>query len=429
MLSRRPFFPFAISREKAIAHLSFKTAVFTGQKLITTWLRHLFPSLNVDALRPIRAVPVYLPSWVIDAEVEATAWVKKQESDDHFLKDAVQVAFAHSDMPGFVYSPLSNLSFMTPMALNADKLMAVPWSEDLRRHDGHDVLCLPFSVTPFHVPDVVRSLSMADANIANTLRFEPGSFKDTFLAAYPVLIPGYLAQYELDPDIHGHQPDMTISSFIEAHIPDGRAVIEVLPSVKEFLRSFNFPAPDIFVNGPFAVFARSFASVFKVTGKHINNITHRPLIDRWVNRTMAQESSLRRYRDRFFGTSDAEAARKVESEWADLRIRPFDADERNANLQWLGSGSDLFMLKTVLEVYNSMRDVSETDIEWTKSQIVDLEKTREERKPAWLAEYEIQQRLLATPESSPSDNVIGQSDNTPNDSSSDAAAKPQEPSS
>ncbi|KAI0367785.1 hypothetical protein BV20DRAFT_1023823 [Pilatotrama ljubarskyi] len=342
-------FPFAVSKEKAIADLSWNTAAFTGEKVPGTFLRHLLPSLNVDALQPIRAVPVYLPTWVIDAEAEVTVWSKKQESDDHFVKDTAQVQFAHSDMPGFAYGPLSNFSFMNPRLLDAE---TVRWSEDLRKHEGEDVICVPFSLSPFKLPDAARSLSMADASVADVLRFEPSSVKETVLAGYPVLLPGYLAQYKVENAFHGKVE--TVSAFIEAGVPRGRAVVEVLPAVRDWFNMFNVPVGDVFVRGPNAEFVYEFTNARSLIGNHIS-LKHRHLVEQWLDRAVVRGQAIEKYRDRFFGTSESAAARNVD--WSDIRIRPFDLEERHANLSWLKSGANLFLLRTMLQVYNSKREV------------------------------------------------------------------------
>lgn len=59
----------------------------------------------------------------------------------------------------------------------------VSWSEELRKNSGQDVLCLPFSVTPFPLMEGIRSISPADANISNVLRFEPSSVKCTMVSS------------------------------------------------------------------------------------------------------------------------------------------------------------------------------------------------------------------------------------------------------
>lgn len=55
--------------------------MFTGDKLFVTWIRRQFPSLNIEALRPSRLQAVYLPTWIIDAEVSANMWFKRQPDD------------------------------------------------------------------------------------------------------------------------------------------------------------------------------------------------------------------------------------------------------------------------------------------------------------------------------------------------------------
>ena len=51
------------------------------------------------------------------------------------------------------------------------------WSEDMRRHNGDDVVCLPFTLSPFRVVEAVRSLSLADTNL-NIVRIIPSSVRE-----------------------------------------------------------------------------------------------------------------------------------------------------------------------------------------------------------------------------------------------------------
>ncbi len=102
----RSAIPFAISREEAIDRLSWNTAAYTGNKFVGTLLRRFFPSLDVDALRPTRLQATYLPTWVVDAEVLATAWLKKQESDSEFLKVSGLCAFVCTTLCNAVHAGL-----------------------------------------------------------------------------------------------------------------------------------------------------------------------------------------------------------------------------------------------------------------------------------------------------------------------------------
>ncbi len=60
--------------------------MFTGDKLFGTWIQRQFPGLSVQALRPSRLQAVYLPTWIVDAEVSANMWFKKQRDDSDSRK-------------------------------------------------------------------------------------------------------------------------------------------------------------------------------------------------------------------------------------------------------------------------------------------------------------------------------------------------------
>ena len=126
--------------------------------------------------------------------------------------------------------------------------------------------------------------------------------------------------------------------------------------MEKLLKTFNVPVPSFFARGPHMELIKSFATVRSMIGRNVTP-QHRLLVERWINRTMRRDKALQMYRDRFFGASDAEAARKIDTDWSDPRIRPFVQDERAANWQWLQDGSDLYLLRTMLQVYNNKREV------------------------------------------------------------------------
>lgn len=86
-------FPFVASKEKAVAWLNCGAALTTGDRPLNTLLRYAFPSLDLDALQPVRVQPAYIPTWVVDAELEGTICAKKQDTDDHFTKVRLRVCF------------------------------------------------------------------------------------------------------------------------------------------------------------------------------------------------------------------------------------------------------------------------------------------------------------------------------------------------
>jgi len=55
--------------------------------------------------------------------------------------------------------------------------LAKPFSPDLARQWGLDVMCLPYNVLPFDILDRTRILSYTDAVISENMRFKPQSVK------------------------------------------------------------------------------------------------------------------------------------------------------------------------------------------------------------------------------------------------------------
>ena len=79
---------------------------------------------------------------------------------------------------GYIHHPLSSISFFVPEFLEAQP---VPWAEDLRKHDGEDVLCLPFSLSPFKISEAVRSMSLTEATVSKVFRFDPSTVEETMV--------------------------------------------------------------------------------------------------------------------------------------------------------------------------------------------------------------------------------------------------------
>ena len=79
-------FPFVVPKEQAVQGMSETVSLSTGYKMVGTFLRRWFPSMNVDALRPARIQPVYLPTWLVDARVQATLWLRKNREQSEFTK-------------------------------------------------------------------------------------------------------------------------------------------------------------------------------------------------------------------------------------------------------------------------------------------------------------------------------------------------------
>ncbi|RDX57285.1 hypothetical protein OH76DRAFT_1467772 [Lentinus brumalis] len=402
-------FPFVLSKEQAIQQLSVQTAIYTGYKLFGTYLRQFFPNLNVEALRPTRLQPAYVPAWYIDAQVQATLWLKSSPEDAQFRKNDAEVQFAHTYMPGFVYPPLSEQCFQTTQLLRTEP---APWSEDMRQHHGDEVLCLPFTMSPFRLTEACRGLSMADAML-DLLRFEPSSLRETMMAAYPVLFPVYLAQFTVNTPVKGRKQELVITSFIEATSNQPRVYVELVPVVEDLYKLLGLAdgtdggRPGLVVVGQDVENPPRFGNVRSILASQAT-LQHRQYIEHWINLALSHGDPLRQYYDRYF------AKGKGTVDWEDVRIRPFTFEERTANVRWLESAENLYVLEKMLEGYEAKREnhtaspdedatgdpnqdseATQTPIQSIQDQIQTLKRTREESKPEWLAQYEIQQRLLA----------------------------------
>ncbi|KAI0707337.1 hypothetical protein C8Q76DRAFT_628908 [Earliella scabrosa] len=402
--------PFVITREHAVRELSWFTSGFTSHKLLGTVLRHFFPTLNVDALRPTRIQAVYLPTWVVDSQVQAAVWLKKQESDAEFSKIFVagHQLVSLNMLTGFVYEPLSTFNLL--LGRDIRESSTVPWTEQLRKHDGDDVLCLPFSLSPFKLPEAARSLSLSGATVSHSFRFDPSSIHTTMLAAYPILMPIYIAQFQVDDIVDGAVVPRQVTSVIEAGRQKGRVFLEAITPLKLLYNVAGLDSPDIIVRGDHAPQTRSFVKLRPVLCGQATD-DHRRQLRRWMDHALSTLDFLKQYRNQYFGKTEQEAAQEVN--WDDIRIRPLTHEEQVANVQWLTIGEDLYLLRVMQRVYEKDRGVcdippsstgqdgdpaanaSNEDFEKLVKQIEALEKMREEKKPAWFAQYELEQRLVA----------------------------------
>ncbi|KAI0750137.1 hypothetical protein C8Q80DRAFT_674545 [Daedaleopsis nitida] len=389
-------FPFVISREEAKDELSLMTSILTVTQPIEALVHRLFPGFNVDRLQPTRVQAAYLPTWLIDGQVQASAWLKKQK-DTEFSKDHIHTPITHSVLPGFVFDPLSRLNFVTPELV---KLECLPWSEDMRQQEGDDVACLPFSLSPFKLDDAARSSSLSDANISSSFRFDPGSVQASMLAAYPVLIPVYIASFTIRTIVDRKMQVVPITACIDGarKLGQTRRILDT-GVLQEAASALGLEMPDLTVWGGPVDELRRFANMRPLLGGHTTG-NHRRQIQRRIDEALGTTPILKEYRTRYFGKSEVEASKAVD--WEDVRIRPFTPEERNTNLTWVTAEEDLFMIRTMLRVYESKRregqhggasEVPEPEVLKLMQQIKWLERERDEKKPEWLQQYELEQRL------------------------------------
>jgi len=127
-------------------------------------------------------------------------------------------------MPGFVHEPLSRLSLGSSAFKQGN---GIRFSDDLRTQRGTEILCLPFTLTPFRIVDLLRSLPQQQASPHKSLRLYPSSLKESMLAAFPILVPIYLAQYQVYTASKADA--ITFTAILEAHDKRVRTSLSTFP--------------------------------------------------------------------------------------------------------------------------------------------------------------------------------------------------------
>ncbi|KZT00810.1 uncharacterized protein LAESUDRAFT_731876 [Laetiporus sulphureus 93-53] len=351
-------FPFAFSTEEAILRLGVPMSIKCwGRDFFRSVAARLLPGMGFQPLRPNRIQAIYLPIWLVDAEVEAQIWVQDHSDKSETIERIARVFFQQSYVPGFVYEPLSRISLNSMLF---DRGSTIRFSEDLLTQRGTEILCLPFSVTPFPLLDVARSLSYQQATISEQLKFDPSAVKANLFAAYPVLVPIYLAQYEM-PAIDTGDP-LTFTAILEAFTRKGRIVTEdrdreqaqrILnkdPNGPDFFKRFiDYLSPrEFWVNDGSNSISRFAPLELHATMPHVK--LSQGALEKWVNDAAATKGAIESYQAKYFPCSATESGVNV-VDWDDLRIREFTDEEKMANRVWMDLGRMWMVNKNVEEVH------------------------------------------------------------------------------
>ncbi|KAF8896369.1 hypothetical protein BD779DRAFT_1495535 [Infundibulicybe gibba] len=332
-------FPFALSAEEAIIQMApIASVVYMFKNIVGSLGARYLPGF------------VYFPAWVVDAEVQASVSVTSDREEVN--QRTVVVQFQNS----YVLSMVS----LWPNDLQGAE--AVPFTKELETQYGTEVSCLPYTISP----------SPLQAIVNDKIRFTPSSFTPNMLAAYPVLIPLYLAQYE--HSIPGLDNRHSITAIMEAYSSKGRILTEKIGA--EFGAALRDQLPV--ARGEPAPFAR-------LTGLSIVPEGH------------GLDSGSPGTAQKLSGTGIID--------FDDPRIRELVPDEAHTNRAWMAVSKERDALRAVVD---AMTFAQEGDIEIIHHQASsahpqdlvksatdslrtradELTKTREETKPAWWKEWE-----------------------------------------
>ncbi|TFK55339.1 hypothetical protein OE88DRAFT_1654169 [Heliocybe sulcata] len=335
-------YPFRVSPRDATRNMSRVAAIpFIGH-CIKSWFARNFPGLGIEPIKPAKFEALYLPGWLVDAEVMVDAWITVEGE----LKErkSMLVNLVNSYMPGHSQEPLSRISLNNPALY---ELSTLPWSSVPETQYGFRPRCIPFSVSPLGFPSVMRKLSSAAGYINHHMRFNPQTIRPGLLAAYPILIPIYSARYQ-------YKIKDQLFSFVvlhEAHSRQGRIISATSmkiqgthvdeQDVKDTSELVNPEADLDFVYykpGPTPFAAFKHVSIAKEHDQRSHEL------DRWAYKMAGKHRS-------FEKLAQHREMQKVDMD--DHRVQVFSNWQVGKNQNWLAISFLENILRCYLEVYRS----------------------------------------------------------------------------
>lgn len=353
--------PFAIDKTTAIRKMApYASALSLFKGIVGSLGAQILPNAFTP-IQPTEIKAVYFPGWFIDAELGA-------EMIDGEEKKPISIISTTGYMPGCSFDWISKRNFRPVGFL--DGPFPQPFTSEMVRQHGEEVTCLPYTSSPLPLFDQLQSLSYSDAKITDEIRINPSSIETRFVAAYPVLIPIYLARYELQ--LFDNEKPMQTVMACEAYRPDGFTHIDIdaqdldqrlerlesrtgggaltrVRSLLDFARSIDNPR----VGGPRNRTLRESDTYFAV-----------PRVMTPLRNTLVANELGRRY-TQLMESAEADAIVRNDEGMADLedvRVRGFTLDDATAHWAWMLLTRDAAELKGLLDVFDSASAVTATKL-------------------------------------------------------------------
>lgn len=95
---------------------------------------------------------------------------------------------------GNPFAPLSYMSYAVPPL--PDNLETYNPSRDLRQLNGEEIVEIPFTVDPIAMVDKIRNSIGNNCALPGGVKVNQSKWSEKMLAAYPVMFPIYIAEYE-----------------------------------------------------------------------------------------------------------------------------------------------------------------------------------------------------------------------------------------
>ncbi|WVW86024.1 hypothetical protein I302_108062 [Kwoniella bestiolae CBS 10118] len=136
---------------------------------------------------------VLYPIWRVDSILQG---IVKLEGTNQRFEPKMWISTREGYVPGNPFAPLSYLSFAVPPL--PDDLPQYNLAEDLTQlGDGFDVVPVPFTVSPLGLAKKLRK-TIGTRQKWENVTIDESKWEEIMLAAYPIMFPIYIAEFEHD---------------------------------------------------------------------------------------------------------------------------------------------------------------------------------------------------------------------------------------
>ncbi|WVR00360.1 hypothetical protein IAU59_007503 [Kwoniella sp. CBS 9459] len=277
---------------------------------------------------------VLYPIWRVDSVFEGK--VKLQGSNNSRVEPSIWVSTREGYVPGNPFAPLSYLSFAIPPL--PDDLPSYNLAEDLTQlGDGYDVVPVPFTVSPLGLEKKIRRTIGSGTRWEGVI-IDEKRFEEIMLAAYPIMFPIYIAEFEHDL---GDEGKRSFNVIMDAHDEDPANCRVSWPPPPQLIESGRFDK-NYFVNpAPFLPMANLllYPSVapHQVIGP--NTVKFVEAYREWMSPAPEKDDIHSIPPSPMVSVQDLEGKEGHEGEgeidWDDVRIQNWSGKERMENGDWI----------------------------------------------------------------------------------------------
>ncbi|EIW71792.1 hypothetical protein TREMEDRAFT_67961 [Tremella mesenterica DSM 1558] len=269
---------------------------------------------------------VLYPIWRVDCMLEGPVEILEKRK-----QTSAWIGISEGYVPGNPFAPLSYLSFAIP-PLPAELSEYNP-EEDLKQlGEGNEVVEVPFTVSPLGL--LKRLRQVVGRTTWEGFRIDQSKWKDTLFAAYPIMFPLFIGQFE-----HKWKDDVrTYSVIMDAHDPNPKSCRTSFPPPPELIDRGRFNT-NYFVN-PAPLLPSTHLMV-------ASPLTRPPTSDPPISKAVA---------DKFMEwmSPAPESATSIKPspmlwvqeeeggvDWEDPRIQSWAAEERQENFKYINNNIEL----------------------------------------------------------------------------------------